>query len=145
MVEAGTVSSNYSRLSICQMFLFLETLLWLRFPSFLPVYIKQRERWMTFIREFFAFINSGLALFLGRSYLTSITSLLVAIDSSKNSIHYRGQVEAYLELSRTSTMVIFCENIYRHTKPLTIVITIHEKASSYIIRLGSRCLSGRYW
>ena len=37
---------DYSRLNICQMFLLLETLLYLYFPNFCLIYIKERERWM---------------------------------------------------------------------------------------------------
>ena len=36
LVDTGTISSNYSRLRICRMFLFLETLLELCFPRFPP-------------------------------------------------------------------------------------------------------------
>ena len=83
LVETGTISSNYSRLSICQMFLLLETLLWL-FSKF-PYYLYQRKRKMNV-----TFPNSGWGLSLERSYLSSISSLLTVIQRFKNSIHYGG-------------------------------------------------------
>ena len=43
MPEARTISPNYSRLSICQIFLFLETLLQLCFPSLSNLYQRTRK------------------------------------------------------------------------------------------------------
>ena len=46
MTEAGAILCKYSRLSTCQMFLFLEALLQLCFPGFHIIYIKEKESWI---------------------------------------------------------------------------------------------------
>ena len=67
--EAGTISSNYSRMSICQMFLFLETLLLLFFSMFLPYpYQRKKKINVTFTQAFIAFRNSDWAWFWERYY-----------------------------------------------------------------------------
>ena len=74
LVENGNTSSNYFRLSIFQIFSFLETLLKLCFPSFPLIYLYQRKRkmTMTFTRNFFAFTKSDWALLLERYYFIFI-------------------------------------------------------------------------
>ena len=62
LVETRAISLNYSRLSICQMFLIPEAL-----RSEFPSYLSQGKRKMNsviFTRAFFAFKNSGWAMSL---------------------------------------------------------------------------------
>ena len=82
-----------------------------KFPSYL--YQRKRKMNATFTREFFAFTNSGSCSYkdlILSPITTLLLILLLVIHSSKNSIRYGGQAEAYLEPSRTSTMELPCEN-----------------------------------
>ena len=51
MAEAGTILWNYFSLSICKIFLFHVTLLFLSFPSFTLIFIKEREIYMPFLQK----------------------------------------------------------------------------------------------
>ena len=100
----GWVFVNYSCfLKLCCNYVFQISLL----------SISKKETNVTFAREFFAFTNSGWALFLLRSYLLSITSLVFVIHSSQNTIRYGEQTELYLRPSRTSPMELYSENSQR--------------------------------
>ena len=58
----------------------------------------------------FYFYNFWLKFVLRKDLvLLLITSLHVATHGSKISIHYVGQVDAYLEISRTSTVGLSCD------------------------------------
>ena len=119
------IISNYSKLSICQMFLVFQTLLQLYFPSCPLIYIRERKRWIWLSHGSFLILQT-LDEFLERSYFSSITILLVVYF--QNSIHYGRQVEAYLKPRRTYTMEIFCEN----RKHLKAVIYFRKKASFFM-------------
>ena len=51
MAVAGTILVNYSGLSICQMFLFLEILLELCFLSIFLICVKEKEQWAGFLQR----------------------------------------------------------------------------------------------
>ena len=104
--EAETISLNYSRLSIWQMFLFLETFLQLCFPSFLLIYIKERERWMWLSHGSYLLLQILAEPCSWKGLISlSITSLLVVIHSSKISFNYGGQaMNILIEYLRTSSI-----------------------------------------
>ena len=111
LMEVGTISLNYSSQSSCQMLLFLETLLWVCFPRFLLIYIKETERWMWLHAGIFCFYKFWLSLVLRKvlCYRRQPLCLLLFIVPKTAPIFGR-QTEAYLELSRTSTMELYCGN-----------------------------------
>ena len=61
LAEALTISPNYSRLSICQMFLFYETLLQLCFLNFPLIFIKEWERWIGYLQKSFCWYKFGMS------------------------------------------------------------------------------------
>ena len=92
-MEAGTISSNYSRLSICQMFLFHQNCCNYVFQDSLLSILKKEKGECDFDMEGFSFCKFCKSCFQRGIPLLSITSCLVVIRSSKNSIFYRGQAE----------------------------------------------------
>ena len=132
--EARTISSNYSRLSISQMFLFLAYNLAVNMISKFPLLsISKKEKDEgDFLPGILSFYKFWLSLFLGKVliYCQQPVCLLLFIVQkygilAKISIFYGGQREAHLEPIRTSTMELFS-----------------QKKSIKDIRLGSKNASG---
>lgn len=69
---------------------------------------------MTFTREFFAFANSDLVLYLKKSYFMVCLLLFIVPRNGilvRISIHYRGQGKVYLQPSRISMIELFLAKI----------------------------------
>ena len=95
-MKAGIISANYSRLIICQMFLFLKTLLYLCFPSFPLIYIKEIERWKWLSHgSLLALTNFGRTLFLERSCFFLVTGRLVNQNWTQSNIYGEAKVVNY--------------------------------------------------
>ena len=79
------------------------------FSKFPSIYTKEKDE-CDFRTEVFYFRKLLLILFLRKVLFIVNHHLLVAVHSSKISIHYGGQVEAYLEAIHTCTMEFFYDN-----------------------------------
>ena len=94
--EAGTISSNYSRMSIFKCSCFLKPYCYYFFPCFSLIHIKERKRWMWLSHRRLLLSETLTEPGSGKGIILSLmTSLLVIIHSSKISIHHGGQAEAW--------------------------------------------------